>query len=315
MQSNDIDFLIIDGDSFIHRAYHGYKAYNKSNNSNEDEEVFAIKGFTEMISRVLNKYKYKYLAVVLDDQGDSFRKEIYPEYKINRPPKPESFLSQIEDIHKYIKSSGLPYFCIENVEGDDVIGVLAEKAKNFKWKTKILSGDKDMAQVIDENTVIFDTKSQKEINLENIEANFGVRDPKQIIDLLALKGDIADNIKGLEGCGDKTAIKIIEHFKSINNLINYENKNERNQIIEKLTRNKIKSKIIIEQLDNKPNELLLSKFLTSLKLDIEMNLKIGDIKSSIHNIDFNELNRISLKYKLDLNKSLPQEIKNNIKLL
>lgn len=311
MEKEEIDFLIIDGDSFIHRAYHGYKAYSK-NFANESN--FAIKGFTEMLARTINKYESKYLAIVLDHQGISFRKEIYPEYKANRSPKEEKFLKQISSIHDFVKSSGLPYFCIEGVEGDDTIGVLTKKSQSKKWKTVILSGDKDLAQVIDENTKIIDTKTDKVITINNIKEVFGVKKPKQIIDFLALQGDKADNILGMDNCGQKTALKLIEKYNSINELIESD-LNELYDYIKPVVRNKHKAKSIVEQVKNNKEQLLLWRFLTSLKLDIPMETTLKDIKIMENRIDFKTLNNIRSEYNLNLNYSLPNEILKKIRII
>lgn len=291
-------FLIIDGDSFIHRAYHGYK-----NDRFSTEKNFLIKGFMTMITKEINERKPEYLAVVLDFQGDSFRKEIYPEYKANRPPKTKEFLKQVEEIHIYVKASGLPYFCEKGVEGDDVIGYLAKKAQLKKWKTTILTGDKDIAQIIDENTRLVDTRFKREINIKNLNESFGVNKPEEIIDLLALQGDKADNILGLEGCGEKTALKIINDFGSIDNLIEAPAENIYSSI-RKTARSETKTQKIIQQVKETPEVLLLSKTLTTLKTDFEMNLSISDIKPKAIRfkkekiIEINTLNNLNYEYVL-----------------
>jgi len=310
MIKEKIDFLIIDGDSFIHRAYHGYKAHNKGTSSDKN---FAIKGFTEMLTRVINKYDSTFLAVVLDHKGITFRKEIYPDYKGNRPPKEQNFLIQVDAIHDFVKASGLPSFCVEGVEGDDVIGVLAVKAQSLNWKTTVLSGDKDMAQIVDSNTKILDTKTNKEIRLDNLEEHFGVKHPHQIIEFLALQGDKADNILGMVDCGTKTAQKIIEKYNTINNLIESD-LDELLEYIKPIIRNKKKAANIVRQVRDEGDTLLFWKFLTSLKLDIELNLTMKDIKVSEERIDFDVINKIQSEYGLNLNYSLPQKSKKHISI-
>lgn len=296
----DNNFLIIDGDSFIHRAYHGYKS-----DKNSTEKNFLIKGFTKMITKEINSRKPTYLAIVMDYQGDSFRKELYPEYKGNRPPKTEDFLLKVEEIHEYIRSSGLPYFCHKGVEGDDVIGYLAKSAQKRNWQTTILTGDKDMAQIVDKNTRLVDTRFKREININNIKEHFGVEEPIQIIDFLALQGDKADNILGLEGCGEKTALKIIEEYKTIENFINAD-ENDIYSKIRKTVRSEIKTQKIIKIIKENPNDLLLSKTLTTLKLDLDFNLSMSDIKPKKIRFNRDKIIEINLANNLHYKYSLPE---------
>lgn len=295
-------FLIIDGDSFIHRAFHGYK---KDKNSTEFN--FLIKGFFKMITKELNSRKFDYLALVMDYQGDSFRKDIYPEYKGNRPKKTKEFLEQVEEIHEYIRCSGLPYLCMKGVEGDDVIGFLAKKAQLQKWETVILTGDKDMAQVIDENTKLIDTRFKKEINLLNLEETFGIKEPNQIIDFLALQGDKADNIIGLDGCGEKTAIKIINEYGSVENILKA-SEDDIYDKIRKTVRSEIKTKNIIKQIKETPDKLLLAKTLTTLKTDLDFNLTLKDIKINRKRFNREKIIKFNEKYGLYYKDVITKEI-------
>lgn len=297
-------FIIIDGDSFIHRAYHGYKTHNKYS----DETNYAVKGFTSMVSKILNDVEFDYLAIVLDHQSDSFRKDLDPKYKANRPPKEESFLIQIEAIHNYIKSSGLPYFCHKGVEGDDVIGFLAKKAQSQKWLIDIYTGDKDIAQILDERTRLIDTRFNKTISLLNIEDVFGVKKPEQIIDYLALQGDKADNIEGIAGCGEKTALRIIEKYDIIENFINDDEINIFENI-KSAVRNKTKTQNIINQVKENPEKILLAKKLTTIKTDLDIILTRGDIKPKYANFNAVNLKNIMSKYKLHKDYSLYNETK------
>ncbi len=285
--------IIIDGDSFIHRAYHGYKTHNKY----ATEINFAIKGFTSMLSKILNERESDFLAIVMDHQGKNFRHELDSQYKANRPEKEASFLKQIYAIHEHVKASGLPYFCVEGVEGDDVIGFLAKKAQRQNWKTEILTGDKDIAQILDHNTSLIDTRFNKTITLNNIEENFGVEKPYQIIDYLAIQGDKADNIMGLDNCGKKTAQKLILDFDAIENLLKA-SENDIRDSISKVTRSKVKVESIIDQVKNSPEKLLMSKVLTTLKTDLDLKLTLKDIKFKQERIDVDKLEELNAIYSL-----------------
>lgn len=286
-------FIIVDGDSFIHRAYHGYKKHNKYTT----EVNYAVKGFTSMLSKTLNDRNFDFLAIVLDHQGKNFRHELDKNYKANRPEKEANFLKQIYAIHEHVVASGLPYFCVEGVEGDDVIGFLAKKAQKKGWKTEILTGDKDIAQILDHNTSLIDTRFNKTITMNNIQETFGVEKPYQIIDYLALQGDIADNIMGLDDCGKKTAQKIIKDFDVIENLIKA-SEEEIRESIKKVARNKAKVESIIKQVKDTPEKLLLSKKLTTLKTNIDLELTLKHIKVKIDKIDIEKLEELNAIYSL-----------------
>lgn len=307
MENKKYDFVIIDGDSFIHRAYHGYKS-----NKFATEKNYAIKGFLEMISRVLNDYDYKYLAIVFDYQGECFRHELSSVYKANRKEKEPLFLEQIKDIHKAVKASGLPSFCVKGVEGDDTIGVLTRKAQSLNWTTAIFSGDKDLSQLLDENTTIIDTnkRTQKIINLNDIEKYFGVKNPEQIIDLLAIKGDVADNIIGLKDCGDKTASFLLNNYKNLEEIMN-EDKEILASKIKSIVRSKDKVNSIIYQLEHEKEKLLLSKELTKIRDNADnLNLSMKDIKIKENRVDKALVLSILKKYNLKLEYSFSKEIIN-----
>ncbi len=303
INNKKIDFLIIDGDSFIHRAYHGNKTHNKFMN----EKNAAFKGFIKMLKGSIEAYQSPYLAVVLDHQGDTFRKEIYKEYKGNRPPKEADFIKQVNDIHAFVKSSGMPYFCVEGVEGDDVIGVLAKKAESNGMETTILTGDKDIAQIVSDKTRLVDTKSRREINLGNLEEIFGVTKPLQIVDLLSLKGDVADNILGMRDCGEKSALGLIKKYGSISNLLKQDLKDVYD-FIRPITRSEDRANSIINQIENEKDKLLLWKYLTTLNLDIDIPLTRKDIKFSKERMNPETFNDLRKKYNFKTEYSIPKPL-------
>ena len=307
MENKKFDFIIVDGDSYIHRAYHGYKKYNRF----ATEENFAIKGFLEMLSKTLNMYKSSYLAIVFDYQGPSFRNELSPIYKANRPKKEPIFLSQIEDIHNIIKKSGLPSFCIKGFEGDDTIGSLVRKAQLKKWNTAIFTGDKDLAQLLDENTCIIDTntRTEKIIKLNDLEKYFGVEKPENIIDLLAIKGDKADNILGLNGCGDKTGVFLVKKYGTVENIIAAD-KDQLKIELKSVLRHKDKIESVLYQLEEDKERLLLDKELTKLKENIIIDLTLKDIKIKEERLDKNYVIAILKKYNLKKEFAFQKEIIN-----
>ncbi|WP_100657532.1 DNA polymerase I [Alteromonas flava] len=193
-------FILIDGSSYLFRAFHGMPPLTNS----KGQDTGAIYGVINMLKSLLKEYQPTHIAVVFDAKGKTFRDDIYPEYKANRPPMPEELRQQIEALHQIIKAMGLPIIVEPNVEADDVIGTLAKQAGEQGINTLISTGDKDMAQLVNEHVTLINTMTNQLMDIEGVKQKFGVP-PELIIDFLALKGDKVDNIPGVPGIGDKSA--------------------------------------------------------------------------------------------------------------
>lgn len=203
----DFSLVLIDGSSYLFRAYHALPQLVSS----KGQPTGAVKGVISMIRKLMADYPDSHIAVVFDAKGKTFRNEIYKDYKANRPPMPDELRSQIQPIHDIIRKMGLPLLIIEDVEADDVIGTLAYQATEQKMDVLISTGDKDMAQLVTPHVTLINTMNDAFTDEDGVVEKFGVR-PDQIIDYLALVGDTSDNIPGVPKCGPKTAVKwLTEH--------------------------------------------------------------------------------------------------------
>ena len=207
---NDYQLILIDGSSYLFRAYHALPQLLSS----KGQATGAIKGVISMIRKLINEYPDTHIAVVFDPKGKTFRNDIYPEYKANRPPMPDELRSQIAPIHNIIRMMGLPLLIVDNFEADDVIGTLAKQATEQKMAVLISTGDKDMAQLVTPHVTLINTMNDTLMDEAGVKEKFGVR-PDQIIDYLALVGDTSDNIPGVPNCGPKTAGKWLDAYDSL----------------------------------------------------------------------------------------------------
>ncbi len=202
--------LLVDASSYLYRAFHALPDLrNKAG-----EPTGAIYGVIAMLRRLLGDYKAEYRACVFDAKGKTFRDDLYPEYKAHRPPMPEDLARQIEPLHACIAALGWPLLAVEGVEADDVIGTLSRQAAAQGIATVISTGDKDLAQLVDERVILVNTMSNEVLDEAGVRAKFGVA-PERIIDYFALVGDAVDNVPGVEKVGPKTAVKWLQQFGSL----------------------------------------------------------------------------------------------------
>ena len=264
--SEDKDpIILVDGSSYLYRAYHALPPLTNSNN----QPTGAIKGVISMIKRILIDHPDSPLAVVFDAKGKTFRHDMYSEYKANRPPMPEDLVLQIEPIHRIISLMGIKLIMISGVEADDVIGTLAEQARQKKLDTVISTGDKDMTQLVCENVSVVNTMSGELLDEAGVKKKFGV-DPDHITDYLALIGDKSDNVPGVDKVGPKTAVKWLEEYTDIEGVI----KNAES----------IGGKVG-ENLRSSLDTLELAYELVTIKTDVELEIGIEDLKVQDPNAD------------------------------
>lgn len=201
--------ILVDGSSYLFRAYH--VPYLQALSTADGQPTGAITGVLNMVNSLKKDYPNGNIVMVFDAKGKTFRNDMYPEYKANRPPMPDDLRTQIMPIHQIIEAMGLPLLVIEGVEADDVIGTLAKQASDQGIETVISTGDKDMAQLVSPHVRLINTMTNVEMDEAGVEEKFGIK-PDQIIDYLALMGDKVDNIPGVPKCGPKTAVKwLLEH--------------------------------------------------------------------------------------------------------
>lgn len=214
-QNSEAPFVLVDGSSYLFRAFHGMPPMSNS----QGQATHAIYGVINMLKSLLKTYEPTHIAVVFDAKGKTFRDDIYPEYKANRPPMPDELRSQIAPLHTIIKAMGLPLIVEPNVEADDVIGTLTKRATALGMKSLVSTGDKDMAQLVDDHVTLINTMNNTLMDVPGVVEKFGIG-PELIIDFLALKGDKVDNIPGVPGVGDKSALGLLQGIGGINDIYN-----------------------------------------------------------------------------------------------
>lgn len=268
----DNPFILVDGSSYLFRAYHA--APNFTNG--DGQPTGAVYGVINMLRSLLKQFETDRIAVIFDAKGKTFRNDMYPEYKANRPPMPDDLRCQIEPLHKLIKAMGLPLISISGVEADDVIGTLASQASKAGIPVLISTGDKDMAQLVDENVTLINTMTNVIMGPEGVEEKFGVP-PELIIDYLALMGDTSDNIPGVPGIGDKTARALLQGVGGLDAL--YANLDD---IAPLGFRG---SKGMAKKLEENREGAYLSYELATIKLDVELEQRPEELVKQEPNVD------------------------------
>ena len=208
--------FLVDGSSYLYRAFHALPNLTNSNG----EPTGALLGVANMLRRLIREAEGAHIGVVFDAKGPTFRHEMYSEYKANRPPMPSDLRGQIKPIHELVKTLGLPLIQVDGVEADDVIGTLAARADEAGMKCVISTGDKDMAQLVTDAVTLVNTMTDTRMDREGVFDKFGVH-PEQIVDFLALTGDKADNIPGVEKCGPKTAAKWLQAYGDLDQVMSH----------------------------------------------------------------------------------------------
>ncbi len=249
--------VLVDGSYYLFRAYHALPPLT----SPTGEPTHVIYGVVNMLRKLRRDYECAYFAVVFDASGTTFRNELYAEYKANRPPMPDDLRVQIEPLHRLIEALGIPLLMIDNVEADDVIGTLAKQASAAQLHTVISSGDKDLAQLVDDSITIVNTMSNSTYDIAGVRDKFGV-DPDRIIDYLTLVGDSIDNIPGVPKVGPKTAAKWLDQYGSLDAIIEHAGE--------------IGGKVG-ENLRNSLGQLPLSRQLVTLKCDVDLPCLLNEL--------------------------------------
>lgn len=257
--------VLVDGSSYLYRAYHALPPLTTS----KGQPTGAIKGVLNMLKSLLKQYPDSPMAVVFDAKGGSFRDQLYADYKAHRPPMPDDLQVQIEPLHQCVKALGLPLLCIDRVEADDVIGTLALATAKTGRAVVISTGDKDMAQLVTERITLVNTMTGTALDPQGVEQKYGIA-PKFIIDFLALMGDKSDNIPGVPGIGEKTAVGLIQGLAGGLEVI-YDN-------LDKVADLPIRgAKSLAAKLVEHKDMAYLSYQLATIKTDVELGLTINDL--------------------------------------
>jgi len=259
--------MLVDGSSYLYRAFHVPNLQQLTNA--RGEPTGAVYGVINMLRSLIREYQPALMAVIFDARGKTFRHELYSDYKANRPSMPEELAVQVEPLHRLVRAMGLPLLQVPDVEADDVIGTLASKAARQGMETVISTGDKDMAQLVNEHVTLVNTMSRTTLDSAGVEEKFGVT-PAQIIDFLALTGDSSDNIPGVPKVGPKTAAKWLATHGSLDNIVAHAGD--------------IKGKVG-ESLRDHLDRLPLSRELTTIRCDVDLDAGPETLQMQAPDID------------------------------
>ncbi|MDN5869448.1 MAG: DNA polymerase I [Nitrococcus sp.] len=258
MSERGSPLILVDGSSYLYRAYHALPSLTSA----AGEPTGAIYGVVNMLRKLLAEYDKAYFGVVFDAKGKTFRDDLFAAYKANRPPMPDDLRVQLEPLKRIVCALGLPLIEIEGVEADDVIGTLATQAGAAGLRTIIATGDKDMAQIVNDDVVLLNTMSDTWLDAQAVKGKFGVP-PERMVEYLALVGDSVDNIPGVPRVGPKTAAKWLEQYGSLDALLEHADE--------------IKGKVG-ESLRGHLEQLALSRELATIRCDLELGLHPTAIK-------------------------------------
>ena len=257
---------LVDGSSYVHRAYHAIG--NLSNSKGFPTN--AILGFAKMTLKLIEERKPRYMAVVFDAKGPNFRHKIYEEYKANRPPMPEDLQAQIPYIRAFVKGLNVNMIEMAGYEADDIIGTLARMGEEKGLRVVIITGDKDFRQLISPNISLWDTMKNRFTDLEGFREEYGL-EPDQVIEFMGLSGDPSDNIPGVPGVGEKTALTLIKLFHTLENVFDH---------VEEARGKKLQ-----ENLRTSRDKAILSKRLVTIDRHVPIDKKIEDFKTGDPDVD------------------------------
>ncbi len=261
--------ILVDGSSYLYRAFHAMFKADLRNSAGEP--TGAVRGVTSMLRRLQKDYPHSTIAVVFDAKGKTFRDDLFKEYKAHRPPMPDDLKVQIEPLHQIIRAMGLPLLVEPGVEADDVIGTLAKMAEEQGREVVISTGDKDMAQLVSAHVKLVNTMTETELDSAAVEEKFGVP-PALIIDYLALTGDKSDNIPGVPGVGEKTALAMLQGIGGLDAIY---------ADLEKVRELGFRgAKKMPEKMAEYRDQAYLSYQLATIRLDVPLDLKLDELKNS-----------------------------------
>ena len=269
--------LLVDGSSYLYRAFHAMPDLRNP----KGEPTGAIYGMINMLRRLRTELPTTHIACIFDAKGPTFRDELYPQYKANRSAMPEDLVAQIEPIHAVVRALGWPVIMVPGVEADDVIGTLAKKATAVGWKTVISTGDKDLAQLVDESVTLINTMSNEKLDIQGVIDKFGIP-PNLIVDYLTIIGDTVDNVPGVPKAGPKSAVKWLSEFGNLDTLIS--------------NADQIKG-VVGESLRNSIDWLAKAKELLTVKVDCELDTHMADLSElRVQPENHDELRSLFVRY-------------------
>ena len=263
-----VPLILVDGSSYLYRAFHASERANLR--TSDGQPTGAIRVMTNMLRKLNTEYPGSTVAVIFDAKGKTFRHDIYSEYKATRKPMPDDLRSQVQPIHEIVRALGMPLLMIEGVEADDVIGTLAREATEKQVDTIISTGDKDIAQLVSEHVTLIDTMKGEAVDLPGVVDKFGIP-AHLIVDYLALMGDSSDNIPGMPGVGQKTALALLQGIGSIDEI------GERLDEVSALGFRG--SKNFAAKFNEHADIVRLSRELATIKTDVELPVSVDKLKA------------------------------------
>jgi DNA polymerase-1 len=265
MSKTQKHLVLIDGSSYLYRAFHAMPSLTNS----KGEPTGAAYGMTNMLRRLLADYHSSHVAVVFDAKGKTFRDDMYPEYKANRPPMPDELRTQLDSIRSLVRALGMPMLEVSGVEADDVIGTLAEQAEKEGFGVTISTGDKDMAQLVNDSVTMVNTMDGAVLDPAGVEEKFGIK-PEQMVDYLSLVGDAVDNVPGVPKVGPKTAVKWLKAYGTLDNIV---------------ARAEEFGGKVGENLRASLEQLPLSRKLVTIKCDVPLDVEITGLELTEPDVD------------------------------
>lgn len=264
MTTSKAPLILVDGSSYLYRAFHALPPLSTSGG----QPTGAVRGVVSMLRKLLADYQPDHMAVVFDAKGKTFRDELFEQYKAQRPPMPDELRQQVEPLFEVIRAMGLPLIVEDGVEADDVIGTLARQASSEGQAVVISTGDKDMAQLVDEYITLVNTMSGTVLDPEGVVEKFGIG-PELIIDFLALMGDKIDNIPGVPGVGEKTAVALLQGIGSLQQIYDH---------LDRVAELPIRgARSLPKKLEEHREQAFLSYQLATIKLDCALKETVADL--------------------------------------
>jgi DNA polymerase-1 len=286
--TNQTLLILVDGSSYLYRAFHAMPTLSNS----RGEPTGAIYGVVNMLRKLIADHPSEHVAVVFDAPGKTFRDYLFAQYKAHRPSMPEELRAQIEPLHDLIRALGIPLLCVAGVEADDVIGTLATQATQHGMRSLISTGDKDMAQLVNEHVTLVNTMTNTYIDTQGVMDKFGVR-AEQIVDYLTLIGDTSDNIPGVPNVGPKTAAKWLQNYGTLDALVAHADE--------------IKGKVG-DNLRASLGQLPLSHQLATIQCDVALDLRAEDLHITARDVEKLKTLYQRLEFKTWLGELLGRDI-------
>lgn len=260
----DFPLVLVDGSSYLYRAYHALPPLTTS----KGQPTGAVRGVMNMLRGLRKDFPNSVIAVVFDAKGPTFRDALFDQYKAQRPPMPDDLRAQIAPLHECVLASGYPLLCVEGVEADDVIGTLAGQGCNNGQRVVISTGDKDMAQLVTERVTLVNTMYNTATDIDGVREKFGIG-PELIIDFLALMGDKVDNIPGVPGVGEKTALGLLQGLGDMDSIY---------ARLDEVAGLPIRgAKTLAAKLEEHREQAYLSRLLATIKTDVELDISAATL--------------------------------------